>query len=108
MKILKIHEIFCENQRIIVVLFYDVHKENMFTINLEDGREAPSKASNIKSFKTSLEKEKWNNVFLSQTAEMAAIEFNLNIFHEFWSIHDKGTTFIESAKTIFLYYFSAN
>jgi len=25
-------------------LFYDVHKENMFTINLEDGREAPSKA----------------------------------------------------------------
>ena len=27
------------------VLFYDVHKENMFTINLEDGREAPSKAS---------------------------------------------------------------
>ena len=29
----------------IFVLFYDVHKENMFTINLEDGREAPSKAS---------------------------------------------------------------
>ena len=25
-------------------LFYDVHKENMFTINLEEGREAPSKA----------------------------------------------------------------
>ena len=25
------------------VLFYDVHKENMFTINLGDGREAPSK-----------------------------------------------------------------
>jgi len=25
-------------------LFYDVHKENMFTINLGDGREAPSKA----------------------------------------------------------------
>ena len=36
-KILKIHEIFCENPRIIFVLFYDVHKENMFTINLEDG-----------------------------------------------------------------------
>jgi len=35
---LKIHEIFCENPRIIFVLFYDVHKENMFTINLEDGR----------------------------------------------------------------------
>ena len=45
LKILKIHEIFCENPRIIFVLFYDVHKENMFTINLEDGREAPSKAS---------------------------------------------------------------
>jgi len=42
---LKIHEIFCENPRIIFVLFYDVHKENMFTINLEDGREAPYKAS---------------------------------------------------------------
>ena len=36
---------FCENPRIIFVMFYDVHKENMFTINLEDGREAPSKAS---------------------------------------------------------------
>ena len=33
-----------ENPRIIFVLFYDVHKENMFTINLEDGCEAPSKA----------------------------------------------------------------
>jgi len=33
--------------RIIFVLFYDVHKENMFTINLEDGREALYKASNI-------------------------------------------------------------
>jgi len=42
---LKIREIFCENPRIIFVLFYEVHKENMFTINLEDGREAPSKAS---------------------------------------------------------------
>ena len=46
-KILKIHEIFGENPRIIFVLFYDVHKENMFTINLEDGREAPSKDSYI-------------------------------------------------------------
>ena len=43
-KFLKIREIFCENPRIIFVLFYDVHKENMFTINLEDGREALSKA----------------------------------------------------------------
>ena len=49
LKILKIHEIFCENPRIIFVLFYDVHKENMFTINLEDGREAPSKASKNKN-----------------------------------------------------------
>jgi len=45
LKILKIHEFFCENPRIIFVLFYDIHKENMFTINLEEGREAPSKAS---------------------------------------------------------------
>ena len=44
-KIFKIHEIFCENPRIIFVLFYDVYKENMFTINLEDRREAPFKAS---------------------------------------------------------------
>ena len=43
-QILKISEIFCENPRIIFVLFYDVHKENMFTINLGDGREASSKA----------------------------------------------------------------
>ena len=38
LKVLKIHEI-------IFVLFYDVHIENMFTINLEDGREAPYKAN---------------------------------------------------------------
>jgi len=37
-----------ENPQIIFVLFYDVHKENMFTINLEDGREAPYKASFVK------------------------------------------------------------
>ena len=48
LKILNIHENFCENPRIVFVLFYDVHKENMFTINLEDGREAPYKASNVK------------------------------------------------------------
>ena len=47
LKILKIHEIFCENPRIIFVLFYVVQKENMFTINLEEGREAPSKDSLI-------------------------------------------------------------
>jgi len=45
LKILKVREIFCKNPLIIFVLFYDVHKENMFTINVEDGREAPSKAS---------------------------------------------------------------
>ena len=45
LKILKIREIFCENPRIIFGLFYDEHKENMFTTNLEDGHEAPSKAS---------------------------------------------------------------
>ena len=38
LKILKIREIFCENPRIIFFLFYDVHKENMFTINLEDSK----------------------------------------------------------------------
>ena len=43
-KILKIREIFCKNPRIIFVLFYDVHKENMFTINLGDWREASSNA----------------------------------------------------------------
>jgi len=43
-KILKIREIFCENPRIFFFFFYDVHKENMFTINLGDGSEAPSKA----------------------------------------------------------------
>ena len=36
---------FCENPQTIFVLFYDVHKENMFTINLEDGREAPYRTS---------------------------------------------------------------
>ena len=41
LKIFKTHEIICENPRIIFVLFYDIHKENMFIINLEDGREAP-------------------------------------------------------------------
>ena len=43
LKILKIHEIFLWNPRIIFVLFHDVHKENIFTINLGDGHEAPSK-----------------------------------------------------------------
>ena len=54
LKFLKIHEIFCENQRIFFVLFYDAHKKNMFTVNLEDGREAPSKVYYILKKKSSL------------------------------------------------------
>ena len=46
-KILKIRELF-------LFLFYDVQKENMFTINLEDGREAPSKASTLDFYKVCL------------------------------------------------------
>ena len=30
-------------------LFFNVHKDNMFTIQIEDGREAPLKPSNINS-----------------------------------------------------------
>ena len=37
LKILKITEIFC------LFLFYNVHKGNVFTIEMEDGREAPKK-----------------------------------------------------------------
>ena len=40
---MKIRELF-------FVLFYDAHKENMFTTNLEEGREAPSKASDVKLY----------------------------------------------------------
>ena len=39
--------------------------------------------NSIKSFKTAVEKEKWNNVFLSQIAEMAAIEFDPTFFINF-------------------------
>ena len=42
LKILEIPDIFCQNPWIIIVLFYHVHKENMFTINLEYGRKATS------------------------------------------------------------------
>jgi len=35
---------------------------------------------NMKSFKNVIEKEKRNNVFLSQTADMAVIEFNQTFF----------------------------
>ena len=48
LKILKIREIFCENPRIIFVLFYDVQKENMFTIEIEAGRKTPYEHSIIK------------------------------------------------------------
>ena len=38
---------FVKIRQLFFVLFYDLHKENMFTINLQDGREAPYKASYI-------------------------------------------------------------
>ena len=41
LKILKIHEFFWFKFENIFVLFYDVHKENMSTIKIEDGREVP-------------------------------------------------------------------
>ena len=41
LNILKIHEIFWWNPKTFFVLFYNVHKENMFTIIIENGREAP-------------------------------------------------------------------
>ena len=41
-KILKIHEIFFyEISEFLFVLFYNEHKENMLTIEIEDGREVP-------------------------------------------------------------------
>ena len=42
-KILKIHEIFVKIRELFLFCF-TMYKENMFTSNLEDGREAPSKA----------------------------------------------------------------
>ena len=47
LKILKIHEIFLWKSANYLCFFYDVHKENMFTMNLEDGREVPYKASKL-------------------------------------------------------------
>ena len=41
---------------------YDVHKENMFTINLEDGREAPSKANLNKNYPIIFSKLAWRNI----------------------------------------------
>ena len=41
LKILKIHEFFLGNPQTFFVLFYNVHKENMFIIEIEDGCEAP-------------------------------------------------------------------
>ena len=40
----KFAQIFLNPQNFSLVLFYNVYKENMFTINLGDGREAPSEA----------------------------------------------------------------
>ena len=65
---MKIHEIFGENPRIIFVLFYDVHKENMFTINLEDGREAPFKAS-IANFNIKIQNRKLRLGFIQAELE---------------------------------------
>ena len=48
-----------------------------------------------------LKKRNGINEFLSQTAEMAAIEFNLNIFLEFWSIHDNGILSLRAQKLSF-------
>ena len=68
---MKIHEIFCENSRIIFVLFYDIHKENVFTINLEDGREAPFKASDSEY------------IFLAQSPNIVVINASLNDYFTF-------------------------
>ena len=35
------NEIILQNPRTFLFLFYNVHKEKMFTIEIEDGREAP-------------------------------------------------------------------
>ena len=43
LKILKIYEIFVKIRELFLFCF-TMYKENMFTINLEHGREAPSKA----------------------------------------------------------------
>ena len=64
LQILKIHQFFCENPRIIFVLFYDVHKENMFTINLEDGREAPSKATFVINIHEYYIRETWYLIYI--------------------------------------------
>jgi len=83
LEILNIHEIFCENPRIIFVLFYDVHKENMFTVNLEDGREAPSKACivNVRIVKIDqcLFKRCWKHIYTSSYTLSANL-----LFQEFW------------------------
>ena len=56
LKILKIREIFCENPRIIFILFYDVHKENMFTINF--GSKARKKGAKRLEFLVLLKTDK--------------------------------------------------
>ena len=49
LKTLKIHEIFWWNPRTFFCLFYNVHKENLFTIKIEDGREALKKPILVKN-----------------------------------------------------------
>ena len=62
-------------------ILYLKHNENLF-LNLKRNMND----NNIKSLKTAIEKEKGNNVFLSQTADMAAIEFNQTFFINFEKI----------------------
>ena len=95
---MKIRELF--------LLFYDVHKENMFIINLEDGREAPSKASIIYLYKTfkllcSLEifvwkvKVRFMTLFLLKSGQLSHC---ISLSHNYLTYHN-------SAFNIFTSYF---
>ena len=62
-KFWKSTKFFVKNPRIIFVLFYDVHKENMFTINLEDGRDIWSSdiwSSDKSSYPVDIWSSYWN------------------------------------------------
>ena len=107
LKIFKIHEIFCENPRIIFVLFYDVHKENMFTINLEDGREAPYKASFINFYKSNLQKNcKLAQIRLNLYCKNKIVR-NIKIKDIFWVLEPLEfkclNTIVKYAKPICVY-----
>ena len=53
LKILKIHEIFLWKSANYFYFVYDVHKENMFTINLEEARKKGAKRLEFLVFNTS-------------------------------------------------------